>query len=190
MLDQVADCGAAIPRLCVSLAAGIPLKKLRAALGSPARWARAMPSPVSRVGRGLTALCFERSVPTNDRRRVRRLLEQVGPVLEIPERQFDAFTAVYSSSFGYHALATLSAAAQEAGLDRKTALPAAAHGLSDGIAYWRQSGRPISDLLKEAVTPGGIAAATIAAMDKAGFKTAVSRGVKAGIGRARQNAKE
>jgi pyrroline-5-carboxylate reductase len=190
MLGEVAGCGAAIPKVCVSLAAGIPLQKLRAALGSPARWARAMPSPVSRVGRGLTALCFDRSASANDRRRVRQLFRQVGTVLEIPERQFDAFTAVYSSSFAYHALETLAAAADEAGLDRQIALLAAAHGLSDGIAYWRTSGRTLSDLLKEAVTPGGIAAATIAAMDEAGFRTAVARGVKAGIGQARRNAKQ
>jgi pyrroline-5-carboxylate reductase len=61
--------------------------------------------------------------------------------------------------------------------------------LSDGIAYWRKSGRALSDLLKEAVTPGGIAAATIAAMDKAGFGIAVAHGVKAGIAQARRNAK-
>jgi len=189
VLGEVAKCGAAIPKMCISLAAGVPLKNLRADLKTPTRWSRAMPSPVSRVGRGLTALCFDRSATANDRRQVRQLFAQVGVVLEIPERKFDAFTAVYSSSFAYHALATLAAAAGEAGLDRKTALLAAAHGLSDGIAYWRKSGRALSDLLKEAVTPGGIAAATIAAMDKAGFGIAVAHGVKAGIAQARRNAK-
>ena len=107
ILDEIAACGVSAPRLCVSLAAGIPLRKLRRRLGSAARWVRAMPSPVCRVGRGLTALSFERRVTKPERLRVRKFFEQVGTVLEIPESQFDAFTAVYSSSHGYHALGDL-----------------------------------------------------------------------------------
>ena len=105
MLDEVVECGCAAPRLCVSLAAGIPLRNLRARLGPRGAWVRAMPSPVCRIGRGLTPLSFERSVAKADRVRVRRLFELVGPVLEIPERQMDAITATHSPTHGYHALA-------------------------------------------------------------------------------------
>jgi pyrroline-5-carboxylate reductase len=148
-----------------------------------------MPSPVSRIGRGLTALSFDRGVSKAERLRVRHFFEQVGRVLEIPERQFDAFTATYSSSHGYHALATLAKAAQTAGLDRVTALTAAAHALSDGVSYWRESGQELSDLLHEAITPGGIAAATMTAMDKSGYARIVAKGLDAGIQQARKNAK-
>lgn len=189
ILDEIAACGVPPPRLCISLAAGIPLRKLHGRPGPTARWVRAMPSPVCRVGRGLTALSFERSITKSERKRVREFFEQVGPVLEISESQFDAFTAVYSSSHGYHALATLAKAAQKAGLDQATALAAAAHALSDGIAYWRESGTTLAALLQEAVTPGGIAAATIPAMDRAGYARAVERGIQAGITRARLNAR-
>jgi pyrroline-5-carboxylate reductase len=189
LLDEVAACGAAVPRLCMSLAAGIPLRKLRSRIGPPARWVRAMPSPVCRIRRGLTALSFDRGVSKAERLRVRRFFEQVGRVLEIPERQFDAFTATYSSSHGYHALATLAKAAQKAGLERVTALTAAAHALSDGVAYWRESGQELSDLLHEAITPGGIAAATMTAMDRSGYARVVAKGLDAGIQQARKNAK-
>src|SRR5579863_10330035 len=139
LLDALEGGTVPAPKLCVSLAAGIPLRKLLGRLGAATHWVRAMPSPVCRVGRGLTALCFDRNFPKGDRARVREFFQYVGPVLEIPESQFDAFTAVYSSSHGYHALATLAKAGQEAGLDRVTALTAAAHALSDGISYWRES---------------------------------------------------
>jgi pyrroline-5-carboxylate reductase len=186
MLEEVAACGVRAPKVCVSLAAGVPLRKLRGRLG--ARWVRAMPSPVCRAGRGLTALCFERGFTKRERGRVRGLFELVGTVLEIPERQFDAFTAAYSSSHGYHALATLAKAGQAAGLDRATALTAAAHALSDGIGYWRESGKALADLLREAATPGGIAAATMSAMDAAGYARVVGKGIRAGIEQARRNA--
>lgn len=188
MLGEVAACGSKPPELCVSLAAGIPLKILRACLRS-VHWVRAMPSPVCRIGKGLTPLSFDRTVTKTERAQVRQFFGQVGPVLVIPERQMDVITATHSPTYGYHALATLAKSAEKAGLDRETALIAAAHALSDGITYWRESGVKLDDLLHEAATPGGIAAATIQAMDKSGYRRAIEQGLKAGLRRARQNAK-
>jgi pyrroline-5-carboxylate reductase len=173
------------PTLAVSLAAGIPLASLRQWAGKQLRWARAMPSPVARSGRGLTAITFARDFPAKVRLEVRAIFARVGAVLEIPERQFDAFTVTYSSSHGYHALAALAAAAEKLGLNRKMALTAAAHALADGILAWRKGNLSLNHLLHEAATPGGVAAATMAGMDQSGYKRAVLRGLQAGIKRAR-----
>jgi pyrroline-5-carboxylate reductase len=172
----------------VSLAAGVPLSQLRAGLPS-LRWARAMPSPVARTGRGLTAVTFSRDLSAAARQKVMNLFALVGGVLEIPENQFDAFTVTFSSSHGYHALATLIDAAEVIGLDRKSARMAAAHALADGIAAWRAGTSPLADLLQEASTPGGTAAAVIASINDAGYARIVQRGLRAGIRQARKNAR-
>ncbi len=172
----------------VSLAAGIPLANLRDWMGAPVRWARAMPSPVARSGHGLTALTFARDFPAPARRELRDLFARVGIVLEIPESKFDAFTVTYSSSHGYHALAALAQAAENLGLDRKIAMTAAAHALADGILAWRESEFSLDELLREAATPGGIAAATLASMDRSGYKRIVRQGLRAGMAQARKNA--
>jgi pyrroline-5-carboxylate reductase len=177
------------PLTLVSLAAGIPLSKLRARLRSPVRWARAMPSPACRSGLGLTALTFDRIFPRKAKAEVRSFFERVGTVLEIPESQFDAFTVTYSSSHGYHALATLAASAQKLGLNRKIALAAAAHALADGILSWREGKIPLDQLLHEAATPGGIAASVMKAMDASGYNRSIQQGLRAGMARARKNAK-
>lgn len=177
------------PLLAVSLAAGIPIARLRAKLGSPVRWARAMPSPACRAGYGLTALAFDGRLSASDRRRVKAFFEQVGPVLEIPENKFDAFTVTYSCSHGYHALAALAKAGSKLGLDRKAAFTAAAHALADGIASWRAGTVPLRNLLHEAATPGGIAATVMNAMNDAGYSRVVEHGLRAGLVRARANAK-
>ena len=188
MLDEVSrSLSASDPILAVSLAAGIPIKKLRARLGPPMHWARAMPSPVCRIGRGLTAVVFDRQVPKRSRDRVRKFFAQVGPVMEISEDRFNIFTATFSPSHGYHALAALAKAARGAGLGGGRALTAAAHALADSIFYWRQSGEDLDVLLGEAATPGGTAAATMAAMDDAGYARAVARGLRAGVERGRRN---
>jgi pyrroline-5-carboxylate reductase len=113
----------------------------------------------------------------------------VGSVVEIPEADFDAFTATFSPSHRYHALATLARSAQAAGLDRKAALTAATHALAGGILYWRESGETLDELLREAATPGGTASATIAAMNRAGYERVVAKGLWSGIKQARINAR-
>ncbi len=177
------------PLTAVSLAAGIPLSQLRAGLRPPVQWARAMPSPVCRTGQGLTALAFGSGTSSAARTEVKDLLAEVGGVLEIPEKQFDAFTVTFSSSHGYHALGTLVDAAVAVGLDRKSARVAAAHALADGIAAWRTTTPPLEDLLQEACTPGGIAAAVIASMNGAGHARIVHQGLRAGIRQAKKNAR-
>jgi pyrroline-5-carboxylate reductase len=177
------------PTLAVSLAAGIPLNNLRAWMGRPVRWARAMPSPVARSGRGLTALAFGRDFPAVAHREIQNFFALVGQVFEIPESKFDAFTVTYSSGHGYHALDALAAAAEKLGLDRKTALTAASHALADGILTWRESNISLHTLLHEAATPGGISATTLVSMDKSGYQRVVERGLRAGMARATKNAK-
>jgi len=175
--------------IAVSVAAGMPLSKLRSRLGSQTRWARAMPSPVCRSRRGLTAVTFDRNLSKAARREIISFFSQVGKVLEIPEDKFDAFTVTYSSSHGYHALTALAGAAQKLGLDQKTALTAAAHALADGIVSWREGDISLNYLLREAATPGGIAATVMAIMDERGYPSIVERGLRAGMKRTRANAK-
>ena len=172
------------PVTAVSLAAGVPLAKLRARLGPPVRWARAMSSPAC-----LTAVAFERALSPAARREVKKFFAKVGSVLELPESQFDAFTVTYSPSHGYHTLATLASVAEKLGLQRKAALTAAAHALADGILCWRETRTSLRDLLDEAATPGGIAATVMSSIDAAGYRRILERSLRRGLMRARKNAK-
>ena len=176
------------PLVAISLVAGVPVTKLRNRLGAHVRWCRAMPSPASRNGRGLTALAFDRKMKLSDRRKVKGLFAKIGPVIEIPESKFDAFTVTYSASHGYHALSTLARGGEKIGLDREIALLAAAHALADGIIAWREGKTSLDELLNEAATPGGIAAAVMRSLDAAGYKRAVQRALVAGLKRTRSNA--
>ncbi len=187
LLNQIGARRSSRPLAGVSLAAGIPISKLQVGLGQRVQWARAMPSPVCRNGRGLTALTFSRKFSNAGRQRVRHLFASVGEVLEIPESRFDAFTVTYSSSHGYHALAALIKAAEAIGLDGKTARIAAAHALADGIASWRDGHLSLESLLGEAATPGGIAAAVMTSLNGAGFSRMVAESLRAGLKQARRN---
>ena len=173
----------------VSLAAGVTLRSLERALPAREPWIRAMPSPAVRTANGLTALAFSRGVPRAARRRVRELFELVGTVLEIPERGFDAFSVVYSTSQGYHALAARIRAARRIGLDAQTAFVAARHSLLDALRDVGEiSGKNTSaldQLIAAAATPGGLAAKTLEAQRAAGYDRSIERAFRAGLARAR-----
>lgn len=177
------------PLMAVSLAAGVPLSTLQKELGAPVRWARAMPSPVCRTRRALIGLAFPRRLPTSDRHRVRDFFMNVGSVIDVPESQFDLFTATYSPSHGYHSLSTLAMAAENLGLNHRIALAAAAHALADAVLSWREAEVPLHELIQEAATPGGTAAAVMSTMDKGGYRDLVENSLRAGVAQARANAK-
>jgi pyrroline-5-carboxylate reductase len=176
------------PLAAINVAAGISLSTLRAQLGKPVMWARAMPSPTCRVRRGLTALAYSRAMPAAARKRVHDLFASVGEVLDLSETKFDAFTVTYSVSHGYHAVATLARAAQRIGLDRRTALTAAAHAMAAGMLAWRQGDSSLEELLQEAATPGGIAACVMNALESAGYDQIVEKALRAGLATAKRNA--
>jgi pyrroline-5-carboxylate reductase len=148
-----------------------------------------MPSPVCRSGRGLTAIVFDRAMKSRSRQLVTAFFSQVGSVIVIPEAKFDPFTVTYSCSHGYHAVKALADAGQKLGLDRKTALIAAAHALSDGVTAWREGSLSLDHLLHEAATPGGIAAEVMSVMDAAGYHRSIEQALRAGLRRANRNAR-
>ena len=177
------------PLPAVSLAAGIPFANLRRDQESPVHWARAIPTPGCRVRLGLTSLTFDRGFPQTEKIEIRALFASVSTVLEIPESKVDLFTVVSSPSHGYHAMSALVDGITKLGLDRNAAITCSAHALADAITTWRMGKDSLDELLHEAATPGGIAAATMQDMNRAGYQRAIDRGLKAGLNRARKNAK-
>lgn len=187
LLARIAATGA-LPRraVSVSLAAGVPLRALRRALGPRVEWARAMPSPACRNARGLTALTFSRGVRMASRRRVQELFERVGAVIQIPEREFDAFTVAYSTSQGLHALAARIRAARKIGLSARTASVAVAHALVEGARAPGEGDASLEELMVEAATPGGIAAGVLDTLRAGAYERLVERAFRAGLARARK----
>ncbi len=83
-------------QLVVSIAAGRTTADLEQALpGAPV--VRVMPNLNGQVRMGMSAYCLGRLARPRDARAVRRLLEPSGRVIELPEEQFDAVTALSGS---------------------------------------------------------------------------------------------
>jgi len=90
-------------RALLSLAAAVPLDDLRAGLAPGARVARVMPNVAAAIGRGVFLLVAG-TLSAVQAGEVRDLFGLAGTVVDVPERLFDAATAVAGCGPGFTAL--------------------------------------------------------------------------------------
>lgn len=84
----------------VSIMAGVRIATLRNVLGSRTGIARVMPNTPARVGKGMSAVCFD-GVTAEQRIFILGILDACGKVLEIAEEKFDAVTSISGSGPAY-----------------------------------------------------------------------------------------
>ena len=148
--------------LVVSIAAGITLRWLTQRLPGVAV-ARVMPNLPATVGCGFSALTFGRGVAARHRAQARALCEAVGQVVELPERQFDAVTAVSGSgpAYVFFLVAMWEEAARSLGLPPAVASQAIRQTLAGSSRLFEQSGEPASVLIGKVASKGGTTEAAL-----------------------------
>ncbi len=154
-------------QLVISIAAGITVRWLERRLPGAAV-IRAMPNLPATVGAGFTAITAGQRARAADRRAARRLFEAVGAVAELPERHFDAITAVSGSGPAYlfylvHAWGT---AAQALGLPDQVAQEAIRTTLEGSLKLLEASGEPAEALVKKVASKGGTTEAALTVLQR------------------------
>ncbi len=177
-LDQVAaELGAA--RAVISLLGATPLERLATAFPS-ADVVRVMPNVAVEVRRGV--LC----VAGSEGPEAREMLALLGHVVELPDAQFDAATAVMGCAPAYLALAVeaLADAGADAGLDAGLARELVVETTA-GTAELLRSRHP-TDVRKAVASPGGSTEAGLEALDREGARAAFEAAVRASLERMRR----
>lgn len=165
-------------RVVVSLLGATPLERLRAAFPG-ADVVRVMPNVGVEVRKGV--LCVAGSGHPG----VRAMLEGLGHVVELPDSQFDAATAVMGCAPAYLALAVeaIADAGAADGLD-----PGLARELvvetAIGTAELLRTHHP-ADLRRAVASPGGSTEAGLEALDREGAREAFEAAVRASLERMR-----
>ncbi|MBE9139074.1 pyrroline-5-carboxylate reductase [Nodosilinea sp. LEGE 07088] len=173
--------------LLLSILAGVPLARLNAAFPG---WAvvRAMPNTPATVGAGVTALAADDAVSDQQRQQARTIFASVGTVIDVPEYQMDAVTALSGSGPGYIALVVeaLADGGVAVGLPRAIALELA-------IATVRGTGELLTQadlhpaVLKDRVTsPGGTTIAGISALEAGGMRSTLMAAVRSAYIRSKE----
>jgi acetyl esterase len=174
--------------LFVSIAAGIEIATLRAALGSEARIVRAMPNTPVSVGAGMTAAVAGPGVDAGQRALVGRLFGAVGTFIWLDDESgLDAVTAVSGSgpAYFFRVAEALTKAGTAAGLVVEAAQSLARATLSGAGAVAAARAEPLDSLREEVTSPRGTTAAALAVLDTADLDATVADAVAAAVARAR-----
>ncbi|MDR7087915.1 pyrroline-5-carboxylate reductase [Aeromicrobium panaciterrae] len=175
----------------VSLAAGILIETIEAALPAGVAVVRAMPNTPALVGEGMFGISPGASCSDGQLVAVSALLESGGKVVVVDESQQDAVTAVSGSgpAYVFYLAEAMIAGGIDAGLDEATARTLAAQTLVGAAKLLAESDETADELRRRVTSPNGTTAAAIATFDDNGVKDALIAGVKAAAARSAELSK-
>lgn len=173
--------------LVVSIAAGITLRWLARRLPSAAI-ARVMPNLPATVGCGFSALTFGSGVTARQRTQARALCEAAGHVVELPERHFDAITAVSGSGPAYLFVLVQAwdEAARALGLPDRVAAEAIRSTVEGSVRLLRQSREPAAVLVGRVASKGGTTEAALRVFARRRVQQHLTEGIRAAAKRSRE----
>lgn len=171
------------PGKCViSIAAGWTMKKLRNLLkSSGAKCLRAMPNTPALVCEGMTAICDDTDFTKEDFAFAKGIFDAIGRTVILPERLFDAATAISGSSPAYvfMMIEAMADAGVRSGLPRACAYEMASQSVLGSSLMVLQSGTHPASLKDAVCSPGGTTIDAVAALEKAGFRSAIIEAMQA-----------
>ncbi|GAB35537.1 pyrroline-5-carboxylate reductase [Gordonia otitidis] len=168
-------------RVTVSLAAGVPIARYENALPAGVPVVRVMPNTPMLVNEAMSAVSPGRHVDPEQLAAVVGLLESVGKVLVVPEKQMDAVTAISGSGPAYVFLLAESMidAGVALGLTRVQASELAVQTIRGSGILLSDSGISPVDLRAAVTSPGGTTAAAIRVLEENGARAAMYRATEA-----------
>ncbi|GAB6036368.1 pyrroline-5-carboxylate reductase [Fundidesulfovibrio butyratiphilus] len=172
------ELGAALtPAKClVSIVAGVTAQALRDLAGGVCPVVRVMPNTPALVSAGVMALCLEDPDLTDEQKRfVEAMLSRAGQVQELPEKDFDAFTAVVGSgpAYVFYFMEAVVEAAVAQGLQRAQATQMVTALFAGSVKLAEQSPLHLSQLREMVTSPAGTTIAALMHMDRQAVRGAI-----------------
>ena len=167
--------------LLISIAAGVPLAKLEAALDAGARVIRVMPNTPALVGASASAFATGRAATTADAQLAQKLFSSVGLALPVKESLLDAVTGLSGSGPAYACLMieALSDGGVAAGLPRDIATRLAAQTLLGTARMVLETGLHPGVLKDMVASPGGTTIDGLHELEKGKVRGALMNAVRA-----------
>ena len=141
----------------ISIAAGVPLAKLEAGLGTGARLIRVMPNTPALVGASATGFALGKSALPEDGALAQKLFSAVGVAFQVKESLLDAVTGLSGSgpAYAYLFIEGLSDGGVAAGLPREIATRLAAQTVLGSAKMVLETGLHPGALKDMVTSPGG-----------------------------------
>ena len=174
--------------LVLSIAAGITTEAIEARLNGNGHVVRVMPNTPARVGMAVTGISAGSTSAPQHVAVARELMQTVGMVVEVPESQQDAVTALSGSGPAYvvYLAQAMLAAGVELGLDEAIARDMVAGTLRGAAELLATSDESARELRARVTSPNGTTAAATAVFDERGLADVVRAGMVAARDRGRE----
>jgi pyrroline-5-carboxylate reductase len=174
--------------LLVSIAAGVPLAKMEAAVPPGTRIIRVMPNTPALVGASASAFATGTAATRADAELATRLLGSVGLALEVKEKLLDAVTGVSGSgpAYAFLIIEALADGGVAAGLPRDIAQKLAAQTLLGAAKMVLETGQHPGALKDAVCSPGGTTIEAMHELEKGGVRAALITAVRAAADKAKK----
>ena len=175
-------------QVIVSIAAGVPLKKLEAPFSQPVPVVRVMPNTPCLVGAGMAAIARGSHATPEHEARVLGIFNATGKAVSVAEKDLDAVTGLSGSGPGYVAIVieAMIDGGVRAGLARDTATTLAVQTVLGSAQMLSETGEHPARLKDMVTSPGGTTIAGVHALEQAGLRAAFMDAIVAATNRSRE----
>ena len=174
--------------LLISIAAGVPLSILEAALQAGIRVIRVMPNTPALVGQSATAFALGKAASLEDADLAARLFSAVGIAFQLKESLLDAVTGLSGSgpAYVYLFIEALSDGGVAAGLPRDVATKLAAQTLLGSAKMVLETGQHPGALKDMVTSPGGTTIEGLHELEKGKLRGVIMSAVRAATDKSRK----
>ena len=180
--------------LVLSIVAGASIEKISQGLNHP-YIVRSMPNTPAQIGEGITVWTASPKVSEEQKEKARQILLALGDEIFVEEENYlDMATALSGTGPAYVFLfmESMVDAGVHLGFPRRIAEQLVAKTVRGSVDYYtrREDQVHLARLRNEVTSPGGTSAAALYYLEKAGFRTAISRAIWAAYERSRELGKD
>jgi len=167
--------------LVLSIVAGATLDKIANGLGHQ-NIVRSMPNTPAQIGEGITVWTAANAVSDEQKEAAQKILAALGEEVFLEEEYYlDMATALSGTGPAYVFLfmEAMVDAGVHLGFPRRIAERLVAQTVRGSVDYYQQSDNPVhlARLRNQVTSPGGTSASALYYLEKAGFRTAISRAI-------------
>lgn len=180
-----------LPKLVISIAAGITTRYIEEYLRENIPVLRVMPNAPALIGEGMTAISPGRFAGEEEERITEEIFQGVGETIKVRERLIDAVTALSGSgpAYVFTIMKNLVEAGVKEGLSSDLAQRLVSQTVLGAVRMARETGEKFSVLIEMVTSPGGTTEAALRVFKERGLGDIFAEGVRAAAKRAKELSK-